>query len=51
MEGLVPKLQLSPAQPRPLQPPMGSHVQDRMILTWESTEEKGRDKEQGERGG
>lgn len=47
MQGLVPKLQLSPAQPCPLQSPMWSHVQDWMVLTWESVEEKGRDKEQG----
>lgn len=45
MEGLVPKLQLSPAQPRPLQSPMWSNVQEWMVLTWESINEKGRDKE------
>ena len=50
MQGLVPKLQLSPAQPRPLQPPMRSL--DRVVLTWESVEEKGGEKsgEQGVKG-
>lgn len=45
MQGLVPKLQLSPAQPCPLQPPMGAP--DWMVLTWEHAEEKGGDTEQG----
>lgn len=44
MQGLVPKLQLSLAQPCPLQSPMWSHVQDWMVLTWESVKEKDRDK-------
>lgn len=50
VQGLVPKPQLSPAQPCPLQSPMRSHVQDWMILTWESAEKR-RDKEQGKQGG
>lgn len=33
MQGLVPKLQLSPAQPCPLKSPMWSHVQDWVVLT------------------
>ena len=38
MQRLVPELQLRPAQPRPLQPPVWPHIQDRMVLTWESVE-------------
>lgn len=45
MKGLVPTLQFSPAQPRPLQSPMWSP--DWMVLTWTSVEEKGGDKEWG----
>lgn len=33
MQGLVPKLHLRPAQPCPLQPPRGSHIQGLMVLT------------------